>query len=98
MKVKLNKIEAEFILNWSTLERKSNYGSNEFIVGEEDSILSKIKSVEDSVEMDFNLVELEILLVWADRNNGVMEELEIKKKLEEAYKIEMNNFKDEMKD
>lgn len=99
MKIELSKLETQFIKTWFSYESDGHFGDGAFAIGEESSILQKIKIDNNinSVVCDFNLTELEILKNWSSHNHGVYEELKLKHRIEIAYEIEKRNFVREIK-
>jgi len=96
MKIKLTKLDADLILNWYTLSNNSHYGAEEFVIGEEQLVIDKLLGVKESKELEFNMIELQVILVWAERNNGIYEEIKLVEKFKESYKKELLIFKEEL--
>jgi len=98
MKIVLNKIEADLIKNWFGYEYNGHFGDGAFSIGEEASIIQKLKINEnkEKVICDFNLTELEILKNWSEHNHGIYEEINLMEKIKKAYEIEKRNFSREI--
>lgn len=96
MKVTFTEIEAKLIKKWFDQETAGHFGDGDFTIGEEQSILDKIKIKSNNhtshIECSFNLTELEILNIWSKRAFGLFEENKLKKKLSEALEKEKKEF------
>lgn len=96
MEIKITKIEAKLIKKWFEQETVGHFGDGDFTIGEEQSILDKIKfkdeSDQDYILCSFNLTELEILNIWSERSFGIYEEKLLKEKIKLALEQEKNQF------
>lgn len=96
MELKITPIEAKLIKKWFEQETVGHFGDGDFTIGEEQSILDKIKfdpdSKEDYLICNFNLTELEILKIWSARAFGIYEEKALKDKINLALEQERNQF------
>ncbi|MCR4421047.1 MAG: hypothetical protein NUV32_01055 [Exilispira sp.] len=96
MELKITSMEAKLIKKWFEQETVGHFGDGDFTIGEEQSILDKIKidpqSDVDYVLCNFNLTELEILNIWSARAFGIYEEKALKDKIKLALEEEKNQF------
>ena len=101
MELKITHIESKLIKKWFEQETVGHFGDGDFTIGEEQSILDKIKIVPESnqeyVICNFNLTELEILNIWSSRAFGIYEEKALKNKINLALEQEKNNFLSRLK-
>ncbi len=101
MEIKITQLEAKLIKKWFEQETVGHFGDGDFKIGEEQSILDKIKidpkSKEDYVLCSFNLTELEILNIWSSRSFGLYEESALKEKIKLALAQEKENFLSRLK-
>ena len=99
MKIGITKFEAKLIKNWFSYEWQGHFGDGAVFIGEEESIIEKIKDFKDKdiIYPDFNLTELEILKNWAEHGHGIYEETKLKEKIEKVYKLALAQFRKEIK-
>lgn len=102
MELKITPIEAKLIKKWFEQETVGHFGDGDFTIGEEQSILDKIKlnnkNQEDYIVVNFNLTELEILNIWSARSFGIYEENALKEKIKKALEKEKEEFLLRIKD
>ncbi len=96
MELKITQIEAKLIKKWFEQETVGHFGDGDFTIGEEQSILDKIKidneNPKEYIICNFNLTELEILNIWSSRAFGIYEEIALKNKIQLALEQEKNQF------
>lgn len=102
MELKLTPIEVKLIRKWFEQETVGHFGDGDFTIGEEQSILDKIKTnnknQQDFIVVNFNLTELEILNIWSARSFGIYEENALKEKIKTALEKEKKQFLQRIKD
>ncbi|MEJ5272913.1 MAG: hypothetical protein WH035_02180 [Spirochaetota bacterium] len=101
MELKITQFEAKLIRKWFEQETVGHFGDGDFTIGEEQSILDKIKidpkTNNDYIICNFNLTELEILNIWSERAFGIYEEKALKDKIKLALDQEKNLFLSRLK-